>query len=109
MMRKGKLNDKIMETIFNNTLVISFVAQGVAYTKTIKKSEIDIEHYDTLWDWWGGDTDSVYDNMLDFELTGNKDDDDNLIADDNLYLNVYERDGDNIIETIHDITIIECN
>ena len=98
-----------MRAIFNNTLVISFVAQGETYTKTIKKSEIDTEHYDTLWDWWGGDTDSVYDNMLDFELTGHKDMDGNLIADENLYINVYDRDDDHVKECIKDISILECN
>ena len=117
-----------MRAIFNNTLVISFVAQGETYNKTIKKceidtehydtlwdwwgirkSEIDTEHYDTLWDWWGGDTDSVYDNMLDFELTGHKDKDGNLIADENLYINVYERDEDHVKECIKDISILECN
>lgn len=98
-----------MKKNFYNTLVISFVAQGETYTKTIKKSEIDTEHYDTLWDWWGGDTDSVFDNMLDFELTGQKDEDGNLIVDDNLYINVYERDSDHVIETIKKVTILECN
>ena len=98
-----------MNTIFKNTLVISFMAQGVTYTKTIRKSEIDTEHYDTLWDWWGGDTDSVYDNMLDFELTGHKDEEGNLVADKRIYLNVYERDDDHIKEHVHDITILACN
>ena len=98
-----------MNTIFNDTLVISFVAQGVTYNKTIRKSEIDTEHYDTLWDWWGGNTDSVYDNMLDFELTGHKDQNGNLIADENLYINVYERDDDNVMETVSDVAILECS
>lgn len=98
-----------MSNIFTNLLVISFVVQGVAYTREIKKSEIDTEHYDTLWDWWGGDTDSVYDNMLDFELTGHKDEQGNLIADERMYLNVYERDGDQVKECVKNIAILKCN
>ena len=47
--------------------------------------------------------------MLDFELTGHKDKDGNLIADENLYINVYERDEDHVKECIKDISILECN
>ena len=47
--------------------------------------------------------------MLDFELTGHKDMDGNLIADENLYINVYDRDDDHVKECIKDISILECN
>ena len=51
----------------------------------------------------------MYDNMLDFELTGHKDEEGNLIADERIYLNVYVRDDDHIKEHVKNIAILECN
>lgn len=84
-------------------LQISFTYDGVKYRQTIDENDIDIEHYDYMWDWWFGENDNELANLhyikkdneneLIFEVTADKkwveEKDDYIICGEGIYINVY--------------------
>ena len=84
-------------------LQISFTYDGVKYRQTIDENDIDMGHYDDIWDWWFGENknelaDRHYINKSDmdelvFEVTADKkwieEKDDYIICGEGIYINVY--------------------
>lgn len=80
---------------------IMFPFKDKQYIERIYLNDVDPDHYEDLWDWWFGDSDSRTqgDVTYDFELTANKHADGNF-AMTGMYINVYLNDCDAIIATI---------
>lgn len=102
-------------------LQISFIYDGVKYRQTIDENDIDMEHYDDIWDWWFGENsneladrhyiDKDDENELIFEVTADKkwidEKNDSIISADNIYINVYENTYEDDYCTQIDIDEIE--
>lgn len=84
-------------------LQISFEYENVKYRYTIDEQDIDMEHYDDMWDYWIGENgneladrhyiDKDEENELIFEVTANKkyieENDAVIICGEEIYINVY--------------------
>ena len=70
---------------------IHFEYENVYYLLTIAIDDLDQDHYDDMYDFWFSS------NGFDFEVTINKRNGGTLT---DLYINVYEKDSDDVIETI---------
>lgn len=83
---------------------ITFTYNGVKYRKTINENEIDMEHYDEIWDTWFGENENELANRhyeekddeteMVFEVTADKkcvNDEYGLyvICGEGIYINVY--------------------
>jgi hypothetical protein len=99
---------------------ISFNYKDKDYKYTIDEDDVDMTHYDEIWDWWVGENDNevVYplkdgDDELNFEITADKKFITNadgelceMICGDGLYVNVYENvDTDEYCDQIFDWNI----
>ena len=83
-------------------IVVSFEYSGEKFEERIYIDDVDLTHYDTLWDWWFKSDNKKFPD-LNFELTANKDDDGN-ISSDGMYINVYEdEDSLQAIKTINKV------
>lgn len=96
---------KVIDQKVNGTsayIDILFPFKDEWYAERIYLDDVDMNHYDDLWDWWFGDTESKVDGdgTYDFELTADKHNDGGF-AMTGMYINVYEHDCDEIIATIH--------
>ena len=83
---------------------INFEYNGVKYRQTIDENDIDMAHYDDMWDWWFGENeneladrhyiDKDEENELIFEVTADKkwidEKNDYIVCADNIYINVYK-------------------
>lgn len=96
---------------------ITFKYNGVTYRKTIDENNVDMEHYEDIWDYWFGENDNELakrhykekdeEDELVFEVTANKkwfNDDYGLctICGEGIYINVYPNsDADDYCEQIY--------
>lgn len=92
------------------TMQVYFEYDGNNYSYTISDKDIDMTHYDEIWDYWvGGDENS---NEKVFEITAHKiftEDGKEIPSGKGIYINVYENiDSDEVIEIIdsEDIMVI---
>lgn len=70
------------------TIHIEFPYKNLIHMIDIPVDHIDINHYDTLWDWWFGLEDRFPSWEEDFEITGEKSDFDTVTVN-GIYINVY--------------------
>lgn len=99
---------------------ISFNFKDKEYKYTIDEDNVDMSHYEEIWDWWVGENDNevIYplkdgDDELNFEITADKKFITNadgeiceVICGNNLYVNVYENvDADEYGDQIFDCGI----
>lgn len=72
-------------------IAIQFEYAGEVFNERIYLDQIDLTHYDDIWDWWFGSHGSKQFPDLNFELTADKDKDGNPACS-NMYINVYENE-----------------
>ena len=101
-------------------LIVSFTYKSVKYRFTISEDDIDMTHYEDLWDYWLGENDNELlhsDNEdgdgLVFEITGNKlfvsNDEEPIISGNGIYINVYDNvDADDYTDQITDGIDVRC-
>lgn len=80
---------------------IMFEFNGELYVRRIHAQLIDQNHYEDMWDWWTGAT-QPDGKEITFEVLADKDKNGDFTVN-NMQINVYERDDDDILETITDI------
>lgn len=80
---------------------IMFEFNGELYVLRIHTQLIDKDHYEDMWDWWTGVT-QPDGTEITFEVLADKDENGDFTVN-NMQINVYERDDDDILETITDI------
>lgn len=84
-------------------LQISFDYNGATYQFTIDEAEIDMNHYDEIWDYWCDENENELasamfhrdkDNCVVFEVTADKkwieEKQGYIISGENIYINVYK-------------------
>lgn len=72
-------------------IAIQFKYAGEVFNERIYLDQIDLTHYDNVWDWWFGSNGNKQFPNLNFELTSDKDQDGNPTCG-NMYINVYKND-----------------
>lgn len=72
-------------------IAIQFKYSGEVFNERIYLDQIDLTHYDNVWDWWFGSNGNKQFPNLNFELTSDKDQDGNPTCG-NMYINVYKND-----------------
>lgn len=101
-------------------LQISFTYDGVKYRQTIDENDIDMAHYDDIWDCWFGENDNELadrhykdkdENELVFEVTADKkwvdEKNDYIISGEGLYINVYKNNyEDDFCAQIEDVEVL---
>ena len=99
-----KLKSLDASAIDKNTYIeIAFIYRKELYVERIYIGDIDMLHYENMWDWWFGNGKSDSYPDLVFECVADKDSDGKLTTE-NMYINVYENDNsDEPIETIEAI------
>lgn len=80
---------------------IMFEFKGETYVRRIHTQLIDQDHYEDILDWWTGATLSDG-TKITFEILADKDENGGFTVN-NMQINVYENDDDDILETITDI------
>lgn len=80
---------------------IMFEFKGETYVRRIHTQLIDQNHYEDMWDWWTGAT-QPDGTKITFEILADKDEHGGFTVN-NMQINVYENDDDDILETITDI------
>lgn len=101
---------------------VSFNYNSVPYKFTIDENDIDMTHYDDIWDYWIGENDNELngkryvdkdeEHELIFEFTSNKvwieEKQDYIISGDEIYVNVYENtfEDDYCDQIIEDIEVL---
>lgn len=80
---------------------VMFEFNGELYMRRIHTQLIDQNHYEDMWDWWTGAT-QPDGKEITFEILADKDKNGDFTVN-NMQINVYERDDDDILETITDI------
>lgn len=100
---------------------INFEYNGVKYRQTIDENDIDMTHYEDMWDWWFGENDNELADRhykdkddeyeLVFEVTADKKwiDEKNyyIMSGECLYINVYKNNyADNLCEQIDDVEVL---
>lgn len=99
---------------------INFEYNGVKYRQTIDENDIDMAHYDDIWDWWFGENDNELadrhykdkddEHELVFEVTADKkwmdEKNDYIISGEGLYINVYKNNyEDDFCTQIEDVEV----
>lgn len=80
---------------------LMFDFKGETYVRRIHTQLIDQDHYEDIWDWWTGA--ALPDGTkITFEILADKDENGGFTVN-NMQINVYENDDDDILETITDI------
>lgn len=80
---------------------IMFEFKGETYVRRIHTQLIDQDHYEDMWDWWTGV--ALPDGTkITFEILADKDENGGFTVN-NMQINVYGNDDDDILETIIDI------
>lgn len=80
---------------------IMFEFKGETYVRRIHTQLIDQDHYEDIWDWWTGA--ALPDGTkITFEILADKDENGGFTVN-NMQINVYGNDDDDILETIIDI------
>lgn len=80
---------------------IMFEFKGETYVRRIHTQLIDQDHYEDMWDWWTGA--ALPDGTkITFEILADKDENGGFTVN-NMQINVYGNDDDDILETIIDI------
>jgi hypothetical protein len=83
---------------------IQFEYAGEMFIDRVYVDQIDMTHYDNLWDWWFNSHNSKFPELV-FELTADKDANGNPSAK-NAYINVYENtNADDPIAVIQDVKL----
>lgn len=72
-------------------IVIQFEYAGEVFNERIYLDQIDLTHYDDIWDWWFGSHGNKQFPDLNFELTADKDKGGSPACG-NMYINVYENE-----------------
>lgn len=72
-------------------IAIQFKYSGEVFNERIYLDQIDLTHYDDIWDWWFGSNGNEHFPDLNFELTADKDKDGSPACG-NMYINVYENE-----------------
>lgn len=100
---------------------INFEYNSVKYRQTIDEKDVDMGHYDDMWDWWFGENDNELANIhyiekdnkneLIFEVTADKkwiaEKNDYIISGDGLYINVYENNyEDDFCAQIEEVEVL---
>lgn len=80
---------------------VMFEFNGELYMRRIHTQLIDQNHYEDMWDWWTGAT-QPDGTKITFEILADKDENGGFTVN-NMQINVYENDDDDILETITDI------
>lgn len=80
---------------------VMFEFDGELYVRRIHIQLIDKDHYENMWDWWTGAT-QPDGTEITFEILADKDENGGFTVN-NMQVNVYESDDDNILETITSI------
>ena len=73
-------------------IAIQFEYEDETFYERIYLDQIDLTHYDDMWDWWFGSNVNKKFPDLNFELTADKDAEDGSPICDNMYINVYENE-----------------
>lgn len=81
---------------------IMFGFKGEIYARRIYTQLIDQDHYEDMWDWWTAGTPRPDGTEIIFEVLADKDENGDFSVN-NMHINVYENDDDDILETITDI------
>lgn len=100
MNEASKNNDCRIEGQYDKTsnertyIEIAFFYDGELYVERIYTDQIDINHYESVWDWWfkSGENDS--NPNLVFELTAEKNIE-NKLTTCGMYINVYKNEESN--------------
>lgn len=83
---------------------IQFEYAGETFIDRVYVDQIDLTHYDNLWDWWFASHNSKFPELV-FELTAHKDANGNPSIK-NAYINVYENvDANDPIVVIQDVRL----
>ncbi len=83
---------------------IQFEYAGETFIDRVYVDQIDLTHYDNLWDWWFDSHNSKFPELV-FELTAHKDANGNPSIK-NAYINVYENvDANDPIVVIQDVRL----
>lgn len=72
-------------------IAVQFKYSGEVFNERIYLDQIDLTHYDDIWDWWFGSHGNEHFPDLNFELTADKDKDGSTTCG-NMYINVYENE-----------------
>ena len=97
-----KIHERLVKQ--RNLISIQFEYAGETFTDRVYIDQIDLTHYDEVWDWWFGSHNENFPN-LNFELTADKDADGNPSIE-NAYINVYKDDEScDSIETIRKVKL----
>lgn len=97
-----KIHERLVKQ--RNLISIQFEYAGETFTDRVYIDQIDLTHYDEVWDWWFGSHNENYPD-LNFELTADKDSDGSPSIG-NAYINVYEDDEScEPIETIRKVKL----
>ncbi len=87
-----------------DVISIQFEYAGETFIDRVYVDQIDLTHYDNIWDWWFGSHNSKFPELV-FELTADKDANGNPSIK-NAYINVYENsDTDDTIALIQDVKL----
>ena len=97
-----KIHERLVKQ--RNLISIQFEYAGETFTDRVYIDQIDLTHYDEVWDWWFGSHNENYPD-LNFELTADKDAYGSPSIG-NAYINVYEDDEScEPIETIRKVKL----
>lgn len=93
-----KIHERLVKQ--RDFIAIQFEYAGETFEDRVYLDQIDLTHYNGVWDWWFGSHNDKFPN-LNFELTADKDENGNPSLE-NAYINVYPDD-----EALEPIEIIK--
>lgn len=92
----GFCNEKQYDEVSDERtyIEIAFFYNKDLYVERIYTDQIDINHYESVWDWWFGAGKNDLNPNLVFEITAEKNID-NKLTTNNMYVNVYANENEN--------------
>lgn len=97
-----RIHEKLVKQ--RDFFAIQFEYDGETFNERIYLDQIDLTHYDDMWDWWFGSNGNKKFPDLNFELTADKDAEDGSPICNHMYINVYE--NEDAMEPVKRITNI---